>query len=73
MKLLDYKQVAAKLGIHPLNVWKLARTDQSFPQRTNVLGPRTTRWIDSEIDAWIINHRSSEHVGNDSESEEVSQ
>ena len=60
MKLLDYKEVAAKLGIHPINVWKIAK-DPTFPKRTNILGPRTTRWVEEEIDEWIVVTRRNEN------------
>lgn len=59
-KLLNYREVAEKLGIDACNYWKFIKERPSFPKRVN-LGPRSVRWVDEEIDAWINNNRSDNH------------
>lgn len=63
MRLIDYRALAEKLGIPAVKVYRVAN-QPDFPQKTNVLGPRTTRWVEEEVDEWINKHRSQEH-GND--------
>ena len=64
MKLLDYRGVADKLGVSPGAVPRLVK-DPSFPKRTNILGPRSSRWVEEEVDEWIIKFRSQENGSRD--------
>jgi predicted DNA-binding transcriptional regulator AlpA len=57
MNLLTVKQVAAKLSVSVGHVWKLAQRDETFPKSFGIgMGgqrQRGTRWIESQVDAWI--------------------
>ncbi len=72
MRLIDYIEVAHKLSIQPLAVLRLAKTPD-FPKKTQVLGPRSGRWVEEEIDEWIENYRKKEKGNGSSRNETVSE
>ena len=49
-RLLDVNGVAAKLGLSKSLVWRLAG-GVDFPKPVRI--ESATRWLDSELDAWI--------------------
>lgn len=49
-RLLTDRDVAAKLSVSKTTVWKLA-SKKTLPQPVRF--DNYTRWIDSELDAWI--------------------
>ena len=51
-RLIDVRAVAAKLGVSKATVWAQLKRDPTFP-RSRAIGPRATRWLLSQIDAWI--------------------
>lgn len=67
MKLLTVKQVADKLSCVTSNVYRMQRLDPTFP-KSIVIGmgssrARGVRWVDSEIDDWLLvkmSHKTSE-------------
>lgn len=64
MQLLDYKGVAQKLAIHPRSVYGMAQADPSFPSAVKLSGART-RWVEEEIDQWIVNNRRNKNDDSD--------
>lgn len=46
-------EVAAMLGVSDAFVWLRAKADPSFPQPLKV-GPKSTRWIRSQVQSWIL-------------------
>ena len=51
-RLISVKAVAERVGISVSSVWNLVKKDSTFP-RSRKIGPRATRWLLSQIDAWI--------------------
>lgn len=52
MQLMTVKAVAAKLAIGDSTVWAKAKAKNGFPQPFP-FSARQTRWIESEVDAYI--------------------
>jgi predicted DNA-binding transcriptional regulator AlpA len=52
MQLLTVKEVAAKLSIGVSTVWAKSKDADGFPQ-SFPFSARQTRWIESEVDAYI--------------------
>jgi predicted DNA-binding transcriptional regulator AlpA len=50
--LLTDRQVAEALTISRALVWKLLRSDATFP-RPIILGAKSKRWIAAEITTWL--------------------
>ena len=55
---ITVEQVARKMGVSDVFVWTRAKTDPEFPQPLK-LGPMTTRWLENEVDAWILAQREA--------------
>jgi len=49
--LISIAEVSRRVGLSSREVYRRMR-DGEFPQARN-LGPRCTRWVSAEIDAWI--------------------
>jgi predicted DNA-binding transcriptional regulator AlpA len=71
-KLLDYKQVAEKLGIDKASFWTYIQSKESFPKRV-LIGPRSSRWVDEEVDEWLETLRSNNDGRSSREAKEVDQ
>jgi predicted DNA-binding transcriptional regulator AlpA len=69
-KLLNYKEVAEKLGIDKATFWQFIQQQESFPKRI-LLGPRSSRWVNEEIDEWVDQNRSSNDGRSSREAEKV--
>lgn len=52
MNLLDYKEVAKKLSIHPRSVYTMNAEDPTFPSPIH-LSEKRQRWIEADLDNWI--------------------
>lgn len=52
MNLLDYKEVAKKISVHPRSVYTLKDEDPTFPSPVRLSNKRV-RWVEAEIDDWI--------------------
>jgi len=56
VQLLDVKQLAAALGMHPRSIWRLAAQAEaglgSFPKPLRI-GPKTIRWRMSDVQAYL--------------------
>lgn len=65
MNLITAKQVASKLGCSDSFVWKLVKTDPTFPRPFKIgvgeVSARATRWVDESIDKWITSRAQGEH------------
>lgn len=59
MNLIDVVRVAEKIYGSTSLVWKLLREDASFPKPVR-LSKRVTRWIESDIDAWVLTKKQGE-------------
>lgn len=55
MNLLTDKQVAASLNISRSHVWRLAKQG-NLPAPIRI-GGRTTRWNESDLNAWLLTHK----------------
>ena len=53
LKLLTIQEVKAKTGISRPTLYQRIKAG-TFP-RPRTLGPRSQRWISSEVDTWILN------------------
>ena len=51
MLYLSDRQLAERFGVNHLTIWRWHREDPTFPRAVK-LGPATTRWKLSEIEAW---------------------
>lgn len=61
-RLDDVQGVAALLGASVATVYRLLRDDPSFP-RPRALGRRMTRWVSSEVEAWIVSRPATHAAG----------
>ena len=56
MQLLDVKEVAGLLRIHPRSIWRLAAQGEAgqgnFPRPLRI-GPKTIRWRLSDVQAYL--------------------
>jgi predicted DNA-binding transcriptional regulator AlpA len=52
MNLLDYKEVAKKLSIHPRSVYTFKNEEPTFPSPVRLSNKRV-RWVEAEVDDWI--------------------
>lgn len=52
MNLLDYKEVARRLSIHPRSVYTMKAEDPTFPSPI-VLSEKRHRWVEADVDNWI--------------------
>lgn len=52
LRLLRVRAVADKCDVGISTVWAWLKTDPTFPHPIK-LGPRTTAWRESDLDAWI--------------------
>lgn len=57
---LRVRQVADTLGIGVSSVWRLAKTDPSFP-KPFCLSPRVTVWDNSEVAAYVETKKAERH------------
>jgi len=65
MNLIRPKTVAQKLAVSTRTVWYKVDTDPAFPRPVQV-GPHTTAFVESEIDAWLrerMERRATERAG----------
>ena len=49
---IDIKGVAKKLGVSKTTAWEWVKSCPNFPKKIKV-GARTSRWRESEVDAWL--------------------
>ena len=56
MQLLDVRQLAVTLGMHPRSIWRLAAMAEAgqgnFPKPLRI-GPKTIRWRLSDVQAYL--------------------
>lgn len=50
-KRLNIKQLSELLNLDPSTIWFWIKNDPTFPKPFR-LGPRSNRWLLSEIEAW---------------------
>ncbi|RYI26771.1 MAG: AlpA family phage regulatory protein [Acetobacteraceae bacterium] len=58
----DVQGVAALLGASAATVYRILRTDPSFP-RPRQLGRRLTRWARGAVEAWITSRPAAQTAG----------
>jgi prophage regulatory protein len=61
-KFLRPKVAAEKMGWGLSTLWRIAKTDPTFPQAYHTT-PRTTVWADDELDAFVEQKRSAKQEG----------
>lgn len=54
MNLLNRKEIAARLGIKSQNFLAIVLADPGFPKPVIVNGIKRQRWIEADIDNWIL-------------------
>jgi len=56
VQLLDVKQLATAIGMHPRSIWRLAAQAEAglgnFPRPMRI-GPKTIRWRLSDVEAYF--------------------
>ena len=52
------REVCSKTGIAQSSVWRLCKTDPTFPKPVR-LSPACTAWFEHEIDEWLLSKRAS--------------
>jgi len=56
VQLLDVRQLASALGVHPRSIWRLAAKAEAgmndFPRPVRI-GPKTVRWRLSDVEAYL--------------------
>lgn len=57
---MNVDAVAAKLSVSVELVWKLVRTDDTFPKPVT-LSKRATRWIEGDIEDWVNTKKQGEN------------
>ena len=53
MNLLTVEAVASALKVHKVTVWRLSRSDPTFPKPIK-LSDRITRWLESGLEDWVL-------------------
>ena len=53
MNLLRVEDVASALKVHKVTVWRLSRSDPTFPKPIK-LSDRITRWLESGLEDWVL-------------------
>ncbi len=59
MNLLTVEVVASALKVHKVTVWRLSRSDPTFPKSIK-LSDRITRWLESDLEDWVLRHKQGE-------------
>lgn len=59
MNLLTVEVVASALKVHKVTVWRLSRSDPTFPKPIK-LSDRITRWLESDLEDWVLRHKQGE-------------
>ena len=59
MNLLTVEAVASALKVHKVAVWRLSRSDPTFPKPIK-LSDRITRWLESDLEDWVLRHKQGE-------------
>lgn len=59
MNLLTVDAVASALKVHKVTVWRLSRSDPTFPKPIK-LSDRITRWLESDLEDWVLRHKQGE-------------
>ena len=59
MNLLTVEAVASTLKVHKVTVWRLSRSDPTFPKPIK-LSDRITRWLESDLEDWVLRHKQGE-------------
>lgn len=59
MNLLTVAAVASALKVHKVTVWRLSRSDPTFPKPIK-LSDRVTRWLESDLEDWVLRHKQGE-------------
>lgn len=52
MRVLDVKGVASKIGLSRSQIYRILKSDPSFPKPIR-LSPRRIGWRENEVDSWI--------------------
>lgn len=60
-QLITADRVAEKLSRSSRDVWRLCNADTTFPRPVKI-GQRGTRWLESEVDAWIVGLAASRNT-----------
>ncbi len=59
MNLLTVEAVASALKVNKVTVWRLSRSDPTFPKPIK-LSDRITRWLESDLEDWVLRHKQGE-------------
>ena len=59
MNLLTVEDIASSLKVGKSTVWGLSRSDPTFPQPIK-LSDRITRWLESDLEDWVLRHKQGE-------------
>ena len=59
MNLLRVEDVASAVKVHRVTVWRLSRSDPTFPKPIK-LSDRITRWLESDLEDWVLRHKQGE-------------
>lgn len=61
MNMLSIKDIADKFGMAKAAAYRIYVKDETFPAPIR-LSTRTLRWLESDIDAWLMTKRGPETV-----------
>ena len=59
MNLLPVEDGASSLKVGKSTVWRLSRSDPTFPKPIK-LSDRITRWLESDLEDWVLRHKQGE-------------
>lgn len=59
MNLLRVEDVASSLKVGKSTVGESPRSDPTFPKPIK-LSDRTTRWLESDLEDWVLRHKQGE-------------
>ena len=59
MNLLTVEDVASSLKVGKSTAWRLSRSDPTFPKPIK-LSDRITRWLESDLEDWVLRHKQGE-------------
>ena len=59
MNLLAVEAAASALKAQKVTVWRLSRSDPTFPKPIK-LSDRITRWLESDLEDWVLRHKQGE-------------
>ena len=59
MNLLRVEDVASAPKVGKSTMWRLSRSDPTFPKPIK-LSDRITRWLESNLEDWVLRHKQGE-------------